>query len=122
MAQGIKGTVIDSESRKGIELAEVFVLDSQYKAVTDADGNYSLNLPEGKYRVAAFFLGRQSQVKEIQIKRNWETIDFSLTPLLETLDEVKAIGKKSEIFNVNRLNPVEGTLIYEAREERGYFD
>ena len=116
LAQGIKGTVVDSKSQKGIERAEVFILDSQFKAVTDSEGNYSLNLPKGKYKVAAFFLGRQSQIKEIQIEGNWETINFSLTPILETLDEVKAIGKKSEIFNVNRLNPVEGTLIYEAKK------
>lgn len=115
-AQGIKGTVIDSESKKGIELAEVFVLDSQYKAVTNSDGKYELKLPKGNYKIAAFYLGRQSQIKEVQIKGNAETINFSLTPLLETLDEVKAIGKKSEVFNITRLNPVEGTLIYEAKK------
>lgn len=114
--QGIKGTVIDSENKKGIALAEIFVLDSQHKAITDSDGNYSLTLPEGKYRIAAFYLGRQSQIKEIEIGENWKTFNFSLTPLLETLDEVKAIGKKSEVFNVTRLNPVEGTLIYEAKK------
>ncbi|SMG53690.1 Fe(3+) dicitrate transport protein, partial [Marivirga sericea] len=116
LAQGIKGSIIDTESRKGIELAEVFVLDTQYKAVTDENGDFELSLPSGDYRVAAFYLGRQSTIKEIQIEEGWKTVDFSLAPLFETLEEVKAVGKKSKVFNVTRLNPVEGTLIYEAKK------
>jgi Fe(3+) dicitrate transport protein len=116
LAQGLKGSVVDSESQEAIELAEVFVLDSQYKAVSDSDGNYKLNLPEGKYRIAAFFLGRQSQIKEIEINSNWKTVNFSLAPLLETLNEVQTIGTKSEVFNVTRLNSVDGTFIYEAKK------
>jgi Fe(3+) dicitrate transport protein len=116
LAQGIEGTVLDAESSKGIELAEIFVMDSKYKTATDANGNYKLSLPKGDYKIAAFYLGRQSDIKEIEIKEDWHTINFSLTPLFETLKEVKAIGKTSEVFNVTRLNPVEGTLIYEAKK------
>lgn len=116
LAQGIKGIVQDSDSQKGLELAEVFVLDSKHKAVTDADGNFQLNLPKGDYKIAAFYLGRQSEIKEIKVNGGWETINFSLAPLMETLKEVQTIGKKSEVFNITRLNPVEGTLIYEAKK------
>ncbi|WKK82981.2 TonB-dependent receptor [Marivirga arenosa] len=116
IAQGLKGKVSDSESNDAIEQAEIFVLDSNLKAVTDKKGNYKLELPSGEYKVAAFYLGRQSEIKEIKIESGWKTINFSLKPLLETLDEVKAYGKKSEVFNVTRLNPVEGTLIYEAKK------
>jgi Fe(3+) dicitrate transport protein len=116
LAQGIKGTVLDTETDTGIELAEIFVLDSNLKAVTDGNGNYELQLPTGEHKIAAFYLGRQSDIKIIKIKDGWETLDFSLAPLSETLEEVKAIGKKSEVFNVTRLNPVEGTLIYEAKK------
>jgi Fe(3+) dicitrate transport protein len=116
LAQGIQGTVVDTESNKGIELVEIFVLDSKFQAVTDEKGDYELPLPKGEYRVAAFYLGRQSEIKEIKIEEDWESIDFSLAPLFETLEEVKAVGKKSKVFNVTRLNPVEGTLIYEAKK------
>lgn len=108
--------------KKPLNWQKFLFLDSQEKAVTDSQGNYRLNLPAGKHKVAAFYLGRQSQIKEVQVKEDWQTINFSLDPLLETLEEVKAIGKKSEVFNVTRLNPVEGTLIYEAKKKRGYFN
>ncbi|MBK6265887.1 TonB-dependent receptor [Marivirga sp. S37H4] len=115
-AQGIKGKVLDAENQKGIELAEVFVLNSNKKAITNEAGSFELALPSGEYRIAAFYLGRQSEIREIVVNGDWLDLEFKLVPISETLQEVKALGKKEEIFNVSRLNAVEGTLIYEAKK------
>lgn len=115
-AQGVRGTVKDSESNKGMAQAEIFVLEHSYKTVADNQGDFELKLPEGQYKIAAFYLGRQSDIKEIEITKDWKSINFSLAPLSETLQEVKAIGTKSKAFNVSRLRPVEGTFIYESKK------
>lgn len=115
-AQGIMGTVTDAETGKPLNLVEVFVLESDKKTVTSNNGKYQLSLAPGIYKVAAFYLGRQSEIKTIEVKEDWLVLSFQLKEWLETLDEVQAFGKKDRVFNVNRLNPVEGTLIYEAKK------
>jgi Fe(3+) dicitrate transport protein len=115
-SQGIKGTVTDAKKGSPISLVEVFVLNSSEKVTTNDNGEYQLNLKPGTYEIAAFYLGRQSEIKSVEVTDGWVEVNFQLKELVETLEEVQAFGVKEESFNVARLNAVEGTLIYEAKK------
>ena len=76
----ISGKVTDSSIGDGISGATVSVDGST--TTTDAQGNYSLSLPEGTYTVAASADGYESQTKDNIVVSDGSaiTLDFSLEP------------------------------------------
>ena len=53
----ITGTVVDSESGEPLIGVAVRVPDSSIGVLTDADGNFSISLPEGKKSLNFSFMG-----------------------------------------------------------------
>ena len=55
----VKGTVYEDETQETLIGVHVVVEGTQTVAVTDANGNFSLSLPEGEYQVTFSYLGME---------------------------------------------------------------
>lgn len=87
----LTGTVIDSESGLPLEGATVTVDKSNFFAVTDQDGFFEIvDLPTTTYNITARFIGFKIQTKfNIIVKSAGNrSLDFVLSPMPDTLDEV----------------------------------
>jgi iron complex outermembrane recepter protein len=65
--QGIKGKVIDADIKEGIVGASVSIENSSYSTSTDLQGNYSLKLPKGDYKLIISFSGYEKKVIPIVV-------------------------------------------------------
>jgi outer membrane receptor protein involved in Fe transport len=113
----IKGNIIDSASRKPLEFAAISVYkeDSLISgAISDADGDFTINLSLGKYRLKIDFIGYNSKIID-NIKFTPELPFVNLGRIMLTEDqkmqtEVIIKGEKSlmqlgldkRVFNVEK--------------------
>jgi iron complex outermembrane recepter protein len=65
--QGIKGKVIDADIKEGIVGASVSIENSSYSTSTDLQGNYSLKIPKGDYKLVISFSGYEKKVIPIVV-------------------------------------------------------
>ncbi len=65
--QGIKGKVIDADIKEGIVGATVSIENSSYSTSTDLQGNYSLKIPKGDYKLIINFSGYEKKVIPIVV-------------------------------------------------------
>jgi iron complex outermembrane recepter protein len=65
--QGIKGKVIDADIKEGIVGASVSIENSSYSTSTDLQGNYSLKVPKGDYKLIISFSGYEKKVIPIVV-------------------------------------------------------
>ena len=82
----VSGTVISSEDNEPIIGASIIVQGSKVGTVTDADGKFSLSVPNGK-KVVISYIGMQAQT--LNPKANMKVV---LTPNNATLNEVVVTG------------------------------
>jgi TonB-linked SusC/RagA family outer membrane protein len=88
-AQTIKGVVLDENSEAVIG-ANVSVPGTTIGAVTDTNGNFSLNnVPADQKTIQISYLGYLTQIVEIAGKTD---IRISLTPSVSELDEIVVVG------------------------------
>ncbi len=73
--QGVlKGTISDSTTKSTLIGAKVFVLGTSYRALTDIDGNFTIqDIPAGKYQIEASYSGYISSKSEVEITAQSET-------------------------------------------------
>ncbi|MFO0587339.1 MAG: TonB-dependent receptor [Polyangiaceae bacterium] len=76
----IAGKVVESSNGEGIIEAQVTVVGTKYKTLTDLDGNYRLELPPGTYELRVFYEGHKARrvQKAAVAKGQTLTIDVSL--------------------------------------------
>jgi TonB-dependent SusC/RagA subfamily outer membrane receptor len=84
-AQTISGTVTGSETEEPVPGVSVFVKGTTIGTVTNVDGAYSLNVPDGSETLVFSFIGMQTQ--EITIAGQ-TTIDVSMVDEAIAMDEV----------------------------------
>ena len=87
----INGKVTDSESGLPLEGATVIVENSNFYTVTDENGYFQIpDLPTTSYNVTARFIGFKSQTKFNVIVKSVgnQSLDYTLSPMNELLDEV----------------------------------
>ena len=87
----INGKVTDSESGLPLEGATVIVENSNFFTVTDENGYFQIpDLPTTSYNVTARFIGFKSQTKFNVIVKSVgnQSLDYTLSPMNELLDEV----------------------------------
>ncbi len=93
----ITGQVIDEGSNEGLPGATILVKGTTTGTITDAEGNFSLNVPEDKDVLAISFVGYVTQ--EVAIS-NSNRLQVALELDLVALDEVVVVGygtvKKSD--------------------------
>ena len=96
----IRGTVIASDSKTPLPGVTVLEKGTSNGNSTDFDGNYTLTVAEGATLIFSYVGFKTREVKVT----DQETIDISLEPDLESLEETVVIGfntnqKKSSLVN-----------------------
>jgi len=91
----LRGQIRNSENGSPLENVAVTIDNTNLGTVTDAQGNYSLELSAGVRIISVNLLGFASTKKRVVLYNNG-TLDFGITESLEGLDEVVLIG------NVNK--------------------
>lgn len=85
----ISGTVVSAEDNMGIPGVNVIVKGTATGAVTDFDGNYSINVPSNSATLVFSYIGYISQ--EVNVGSN-STINVTLESDVAALDEVIVVG------------------------------
>ncbi|TWO33791.1 TonB-dependent receptor [Seonamhaeicola sediminis] len=117
MAQSISGNVKDEA---GIPLPGVnVILEGTTKgAVTDFDGNYSIdNVENGDYRLSATFLGYAKFSQSIVVQGNDVTVDIIMKEDAQSLDQIVVTGvvnPKSKIESSVSVSTMDVELIEQA--------
>ena len=95
-AQGIQGRVTDANSKSGIPGATIVVVSTNVGATTDANGDYSLKVGAGAYKVAVSFVGYQTQTITVNVNAaDNETVNVALSESTASLSEVVVTGTRS---------------------------
>ncbi|MCR5271115.1 MAG: TonB-dependent receptor [Prevotella sp.] len=87
-AQSVKGTVTDAETNEPLIGVSVKSIDGKGMAVTDFDGNYSIQAGKNE-RLQFSYIGYL--LKTVPVG-NKSTIDVALSPDVQTLNDVVVIG------------------------------
>src|SRR6185436_3233732 len=93
----IQGNIKDERSSP-VSYASVYLLNSNFFAVSDTSGNFTIrNIREGNYTIVVSAVGFATISKNIQIIRNGATsIDVHLADASKQLDEVIVTAEKRE--------------------------
>ena len=117
MAQGIKGNVIDENGEPVIGATIVDKANSQNAAITDFDGNFTINVQAGKTIVVSY-IGYETQ--ELAAKNG---MTIKMQPDNKVLDEVVVVGygiqKKSSVTGaISQVKPedIENRTISNAQQ------
>ena len=89
----VQGTIIDSKTKEPIPFCSVSFtptgetaqLTVPKYAVTDFDGIYKLELPEGDYTMRVAFVGYKAMERAVKVAANNDTIDLSMEATAQTL-------------------------------------
>lgn len=94
-AQGVvRGRVTDKSTKE--TLPGVVLICADKNTITDINGNFSLQLPAGKYVLKASLVGYSNYSKTIEVKHDTVTIAVALDVSNKALDEVVVSAGKYE--------------------------
>ncbi|MBT3242458.1 MAG: carboxypeptidase-like regulatory domain-containing protein [Bacteroidetes bacterium] len=124
LTQIIRGLVVDKETHVTLPGATIVVLetDLRYAAVTDADGNFSIeNIPVGRYSIQASFMGYEDQtISELQVTTSKEVVlNFQLQEQAFSLEEVVVKPNKERSETINSMSFISART-FSAEETRRY--
>ncbi|GAB3820822.1 TonB-dependent receptor [Pontibacter rugosus] len=105
----VSGRVTDAEAGVGLPGVTVLLKGTQTAAPTDAQGNYTLNLPNGNGTLVFTYIGYQAQ--EVPVN-NRSTVDVKLGVDAKALEEVVVIG-----YGAQRSEAVTGSVASISAEE-----
>ncbi|MFN3803308.1 DUF5686 family protein, partial [Belliella pelovolcani] len=94
MAQGIRG-IVKGDAGDALAYASVYIRNIGDGIPTNQQGEYEYKLNSGVYDVVVQYMGYASQVKTVEIKDTWVTLDFVLEQQTYALQEV-TINSKAE--------------------------
>jgi hypothetical protein len=121
--QTVTGNVTSGEDNSPLPGASIVLLGTTTGAVTDADGNYSIELPDLTGTLKFSFIGFQSTQEAVNGRT---TINVTLSPSTEMLDEVviTALGitreKKALGYSITEVSgSVAGVVITQSTSGPG---
>lgn len=91
--QAVQGKVTD-ENGSGLPGVNVLVKETNVGSITDVDGNYKLDVPEGANTLIFSYVGYLTEEVEIGGR---SIVDISLAPDISTLSEIVVVGYGSQI-------------------------
>lgn len=109
----LKGKIVDAKSSEALIGVNISVQNSTNGTTTDIDGNYELQLPEGKYTIVYTYVGYEDKKQEINILANKETtINLQMSESKSLLNEVVITSSKfarkigEETVSIDVIKPV----------------
>lgn len=100
--QGIKGTVKDAVTGQGIPGASVVIEGRSSGTATDVNGNYTLRVAVGSYKLKVTSVGYQSSTASVSVVgTDFATQAITLSESTSTLQEIAVIGSRSATARTN---------------------
>lgn len=97
--------------------ASLYSITTSTKDRTDSSGIYEIKgLAPDTYLVTAFYTGKKVTSKKVTIRNSDVQINFELSILESSLEEVTVEGSSQETFGIRRLRSVEGVTINDAKK------
>ena len=113
----VTGSILDAEEGVVLKDAELYLSELNLIQRSDADGKYIFRVPEkGTYSMIIFKMGYNTERIQVDLISDSLELNINMTPLSQELSEVVISQKRDEIFNLSRLNPVEGTALYAGKK------
>ena len=101
-AQGVKGIVKDAITNQGIPGTSVVVEGRSSGTATDNNGNYTLRIPEGSYKIKISSVGYETSIISVSVSgTEFITQDVTLKESTSTLQEIAVIGSRSATARTN---------------------
>ncbi|MEO6284697.1 MAG: TonB-dependent receptor [Dyadobacter sp.] len=95
-AQGIKGKITDEKNGSALPGVSILVQSTNNGTVTDADGNFSINIAEGSYNIVVSFIGYTPQIIPAVVTSGAvTTLNVSMAESSEVLSEIVVTGSRS---------------------------
>ena len=94
----VKGKVIDQASGLPLQSASVFAQNTTLGTATDAEGKFSLYLPEGGYDISVSYTGYEAESKRVTKTASSEELLFTISPKEKSLEAV-SIAITTEVKN-----------------------
>lgn len=117
----LTGKVVETNTKQALEYATIVLTHAKSKrvtgGVTDGQGNFSIEIPKGKYDIKVEFIGFKTKSLTPRVfSENTNLGIVTLSEDTETLDEVEIIAEKStveirldkKIYNVGKDMTVKG--------------
>ncbi|WP_299109831.1 outer membrane beta-barrel family protein [uncultured Tenacibaculum sp.] len=117
----LTGKVVETNTKQALEYATIVLTHAKSKrvtgGVTDEQGNFSIEIPKGKYDIKVEFIGFKTKSLTPRVfSENTNLGTVTLSEDTETLDEVEIIAEKStveirldkKIYNVGKDMTVKG--------------
>lgn len=96
ISQGIDGRITDEKTGSGLPGVSILLQSTNNGTVTDGDGKFSLNVPDGSYNVVVSFIGYVSKIVPAQVRAGERTtLNVSLSESSEILSEIVVTGSRS---------------------------
>lgn len=113
--QTVKGVVTFSKTEAPIADVKVYDKTSGFLTTTNATGNFEFQT--SKKEITLVFFSFEYDYEEITIKTETTSeLKIVLNDLTQNLSEVEITARKRRIFELKRLNDVEGTAIYAGKK------
>ena len=110
------GVVTDASTSTPIKEAEIFLKETGEVVKVNRQGEFLLNdLSEGQHELIIFNFEYQTLTTNITVPTSGQVV-LSMEPLMTELSEVVIRQQRDELFNLKRLQPVEGTAIYAGKK------
>ena len=84
----VKGKVIDKNTAAPLAGSSVFAQNTTIGEATDADGNFSIWLPQGGYSLVTTFTGYETQTIRVNGSSQNDSLLFELSPEVTSLEAV----------------------------------
>ena len=126
----ITGNVNDSETLQPLEYATISLVNERFPdriqgGITDAKGNFDIEIFPGKYNVTIEYIGFEKiTLENKEIRETTSLGNFALTINSESLEEVELIGERTEVeirldkrvYNVGRDITVRGGSVTDVMD------
>ncbi len=111
----VSGNVRATATNKPLEHVGVYDVKKGQLATTNNKGYYEFTTDKKELTIAFFSYELQVLKKNIQLNQD-TVINVALSLVTEELSEVVVLAQKEELFNLKRLNDVEGTSIFAGKK------
>ena len=93
----VKGKVVDKSSKAPLAGASVFAQNTTFGVASDADGNFTIKLPNGGYSLIVTYTGYETETVRISnTSVQIDNLNFELGPKEKSLEEV-SVAISSEV-------------------------
>ena len=105
---GISGKIISAEDRSAIDFADIYLKETTYGCITDENGTFRLEAPQGTYTLAVAAIGYGTYEMAITLSGRDTTLrTIALKPARNQLDEVVVMSERKSHVRQSAFNAVD---------------